>query len=196
MAMHAEVGPWRSGCACHRAHGEHAEQARLTTALVAALEQALCTARKLPAELERGGHGSTTAYTRTEPAPSNLRPDLHWATGRVAEIDRALAEARVAFARLGAILALAHADQIAATLTPVPTECDYPRGLTAREIEVLRLVAVGRANHEIAAQLCISPNTVLRHVSNIFTKTGVANRAAAAVFALRHGLADPSDARP
>jgi class 3 adenylate cyclase/DNA-binding CsgD family transcriptional regulator len=64
----------------------------------------------------------------------------------------------------------------------------YPDGLTKREVEVLRLIAGGRSNREIADELVISHNTVIRHVSNIFAKTGVANRAEAAAYASRHGL--------
>jgi len=64
----------------------------------------------------------------------------------------------------------------------------YPGGLTKREVEVLRLVASGRSNQEIADELVISLNTAIRHVSNIFAKTGVANRAEAATYATRHGL--------
>jgi DNA-binding CsgD family transcriptional regulator len=61
--------------------------------------------------------------------------------------------------------------------------------LTGREVEVLRLIAAGRSNRAIAQALFISPNTVLHHVSSIFAKTGVANRAEAAAYATRHGLA-------
>jgi DNA-binding CsgD family transcriptional regulator/tetratricopeptide (TPR) repeat protein len=64
----------------------------------------------------------------------------------------------------------------------------YPDGLTQREVEVLCLIAAGRRNPEIAAELVISLNTVTRHVSNIFSKTGAANRAEAATYAYRHGL--------
>jgi DNA-binding CsgD family transcriptional regulator len=64
----------------------------------------------------------------------------------------------------------------------------YPDGLTQREVEVLRLIAAGRSNLDIAAELVISLNTVARHVSNIFSKTGAANRAEAATYAYRHGL--------
>ena len=70
----------------------------------------------------------------------------------------------------------------------VPAAPVWPAGLTGREVEVLRLIAAGHSNRAIAQALFISPNTVLRHVSNIFTKTGVANRAEAAAYATRHGL--------
>jgi DNA-binding CsgD family transcriptional regulator len=65
----------------------------------------------------------------------------------------------------------------------------WPAGLTGREVEVLRLVAAGHSNRAIAQALFISPNTVLHHVSSIFAKTGVANRAEAAAYATRQGLA-------
>jgi DNA-binding CsgD family transcriptional regulator len=65
---------------------------------------------------------------------------------------------------------------------------DYPDGLTEREVEVLRLVATGKSNQEIAEDLIISPNTVIRHVSNIFNKIGVSNRAEAASYANQRGL--------
>jgi DNA-binding NarL/FixJ family response regulator len=64
----------------------------------------------------------------------------------------------------------------------------YSGGLSEREVEVLRLVAAGRSNQQIADTLVISPNTVLRHISNIFRKTGAANRVEAASYASRHGL--------
>jgi DNA-binding CsgD family transcriptional regulator len=62
-------------------------------------------------------------------------------------------------------------------------------GLSSREAEVLRLLAAGKSNQQIADTLVISLNTVRRHVSNIFDKTGTANRAQAAVYARDHGLA-------
>jgi DNA-binding NarL/FixJ family response regulator len=65
----------------------------------------------------------------------------------------------------------------------------WPAGLSGREVEVLRLIAAGCSNRAIAETLFISPNTVLHHVSSIFAKTGVANRAEAAAYATRHGLA-------
>ncbi|MFQ6030601.1 MAG: LuxR C-terminal-related transcriptional regulator, partial [Dehalococcoidia bacterium] len=68
---------------------------------------------------------------------------------------------------------------------PAPT---YPASLTQREVEVLRLIALGKSNREIAEELTISLNTVLRHVSHILAKTGAANRVEAATFASRQGL--------
>jgi DNA-binding CsgD family transcriptional regulator len=73
--------------------------------------------------------------------------------------------------------------ELAAPVAPA-----WPAGLTGREVEILRLIAAGHSNRAIAETLFISPNTVLRHVSNIFAKTGVANRAEAAAYATRKGL--------
>jgi DNA-binding NarL/FixJ family response regulator len=64
----------------------------------------------------------------------------------------------------------------------------YPDGLSEREVEVLRLVAVGKSNAQIADELVISVNTVQRHVGNILTKTGQANRTQAASYAHRAGI--------
>jgi pimeloyl-ACP methyl ester carboxylesterase/DNA-binding CsgD family transcriptional regulator len=66
----------------------------------------------------------------------------------------------------------------------------YPDGLSEREVQVLRLLAAGQSNKEIAAWLVLSPHTITRHISNIFDKTGVRNRAEAATYANRHGLVE------
>ncbi|HEX2037340.1 MAG TPA: helix-turn-helix transcriptional regulator, partial [Chloroflexota bacterium] len=66
-----------------------------------------------------------------------------------------------------------------------------PKGLSAREAEVLRLVAAGMTNRQIAAELVLSEKTVGRHLANIFGKLGVSSRAAAAAFAVRQGLTTP-----
>jgi DNA-binding NarL/FixJ family response regulator len=60
--------------------------------------------------------------------------------------------------------------------------------LSDREVEVLRLVAGGLSNRQIAAALVISPRTVEHHVQHVYTKIGVSTRAAAAMFAMEHGL--------
>jgi DNA-binding NarL/FixJ family response regulator len=65
---------------------------------------------------------------------------------------------------------------------------ELPSGLTAREGQVLRLVASGRSNHQIAGELTLSKKTVARHLSNIFAKLDVPSRTAAAAFAFEHGL--------
>ncbi|MCP2318356.1 regulatory protein, luxR family [Nocardia amikacinitolerans] len=88
--------------------------------------------------------------------------------------------ARHVFAELGA----APAEREASTLLGPSA----PAGLTVREIEVLRLVAAGRTNPQIAAALVLSEKTVARHLSNIFTKLDVTSRTAAAAFAYRHNL--------
>ena len=64
-----------------------------------------------------------------------------------------------------------------------------PDGLTPREVEVLRLIAIGRSNQEIATELVISFNTVTNHVKNILGKTGCSNRTEAAAYAIPRGMA-------
>jgi len=92
-----------------------------------------------------------------------------------------LEAARSVFEELGAAPDVAAAD----SLTGAAPET---HGLTARELEVLRLVAAGNSNREIAATLVISEHTVARHVQNIFRKLGVPSRTAASAFAYEHHL--------
>jgi DNA-binding NarL/FixJ family response regulator len=76
------------------------------------------------------------------------------------------------------------------SLGVVAPACDTaaPAGLTPREVEVIRLLAAGMSNKEIAEALFLSPKTVARHLSNIFVKTGSATRSAATAFAYDNGL--------
>ncbi|MFG3512017.1 response regulator [Streptomyces bobili] len=75
---------------------------------------------------------------------------------------------------------------------PVPkAPVGPPDGLTAREIEVLVLIAGGLSNQEIARQLQVSTATVKTHINNMFTKTGLNDRAQAVLYAFRKGLARP-----
>ena len=64
----------------------------------------------------------------------------------------------------------------------------YPNGLTKREVEVLRFLAAGKTNREIASELDLSVRTVERHISNIYSKTSSGGRAEATAFAFTHGL--------
>lgn len=93
-----------------------------------------------------------------------------------------LEAARAAFEELGAVSDLQAVKSLARTSTRKQHQ------LTARELEVLRLVAEGRTNKSIAAELCVSERTIDRHVSNILTKLDVASRAAATAYAYRHEL--------
>lgn len=97
------------------------------------------------------------------------------------------AAAREVFERLGATPDLARLGVGGGTATR-PGSVELPGGLSAREVEVLRLVAAGLTNRAIADVLTISERTVDRHVSNIFTKLDVSSRAAATAFAYQHGL--------
>jgi HD-GYP domain-containing protein (c-di-GMP phosphodiesterase class II) len=83
--------------------------------------------------------------------------------------------------------AAVHAVLAAAGVAPAPVRIVRPAGLTEREVDVLRLIARGRSNKEVAAELRISPKTVGTHVEHIYTKAGVTSRAAATVFAMEEG---------
>ena len=78
-------------------------------------------------------------------------------------------------------------------LSQPPERGPAPESLTEREVEVLRLVARGRSNRQIAAQLVISEATVRTHVSNILGKLHLASRTQAALYALQAGLASLDD---
>jgi len=105
----------------------------------------------------------------------------------MAHLDIAIAELEAMQMRPALARALALREQLVARHA---SGRSYPAGLSQREVEVLRLLAAGKRNRQIAAQLVISPNTVTRHVSYIFTKIGAANRAEAATYAARHNLLD------
>jgi DNA-binding CsgD family transcriptional regulator len=70
-----------------------------------------------------------------------------------------------------------------------PASTAAPGGLSRREVEVLRLVAAGDSNGEIARRLGLSPHTVERHLANIYRKIDARGRADATAYALRQGLA-------
>jgi DNA-binding NarL/FixJ family response regulator len=111
-----------------------------------------------------------------------------------AEIRRAIAAVRKGDALLDPSVQRRLLDALATTpgaTAPAPAE-ELPDGLTPREAEVLRLIAEGRTNQEIAADLVVSEGTVKTHVNRIFAKVRVRDRAQAVAYAYRHGLG-PAD---
>jgi predicted ATPase/DNA-binding CsgD family transcriptional regulator len=103
-------------------------------------------------------------------APDTGRLAALWAEGRTLTLAQAVTEA------------LAFSD-------PHRSTTALPKGLTAREIDVLRLIAHGNTNREIARTLSISERTVENHVTHILTKLGMESRTSVAVYAIQHGLA-------
>ncbi|MEX2430888.1 MAG: response regulator transcription factor, partial [Dehalococcoidia bacterium] len=95
--------------------------------------------------------------------------------------------ARRVFQQLGAAPDTARVDVLARPQRPAAVG-----GLTAREVEVLRLVATGKSNRAVAEQLFISEKTVARHISNIFAKLDLPSRSAATAYAYEHGLLQTS----
>jgi DNA-binding NarL/FixJ family response regulator len=87
------------------------------------------------------------------------------------------------FGQLGAVPDVVRAQSFSRRAAAKPAG-----GLTGRELEVLRLVATGKTNRSIAADLFLSEKTIARHVSNIFTKLGLSSRAAATAYAYEHDL--------
>ncbi len=160
------------GCTALRAMAHYAEAACLVatddpSAALSELRMAVALWRSLeaPYEVARCRHLTGRALRLLDDEDSAL-----------AELSRALKS----FQELGAARAAAEVTALVAR--------SLPRGLTEREVEVLRLVAGGRSNTEIAAVLVLSDKTVARHLSNIFTKLDVSSRTAAAAFAFENKL--------
>ncbi|WP_262387207.1 LuxR C-terminal-related transcriptional regulator [Streptomyces sp. TRM49041] len=122
---------------------------------------------------------------------AQVRMMLAAANRDAGDVEGVVLELRAARAVFEALGAVPDARRAAALLDAVRDRDkeQLPGGLSAREAEVLRLVAAGRTNREIAAALTISEHTVARHLNNIFAKLQVTSRAAATAFACAHGLA-------
>jgi len=120
-------------------------------------------------------------HAMTEDRPH--RPGMSAAAAASALAD-GLRAGRFAGTEVDAVLAAA--GQAASRRRP-----HHPAGLTDREVEVLRLIARGRANKQVAAALGVSPKTAGRHVEHIYAKAGVTTRAGATLFAMEHGLLTP-----
>jgi len=117
---------------------------------------------------------------------ARARAELGRTLAALGRADAARQELEAAEAALRTIGARLDAERAGTADARVASE--LPAGLTDREAEVLRLVAAGRSNREIADELVLSVKTVARHLSNIFFKLGVSSRTAAAAFAYRHGI--------
>jgi DNA-binding NarL/FixJ family response regulator len=128
--------------------------------------------------------GALVRWPRPRRAGPLARPALHAAAGAATW---AAARARA----LGTALDAAGRAAAAAAAPPPagPAGAGAPCSLTPRELAVLRLVAQGRSNREIAEALFVSLPTVKVHVRGVLGKLGVASRTAAAALAIRHGLA-------
>ena len=165
--------------AAHRLLGELATDAGHHADAAPHLDAALALAEACAAPYER----ALTLLALAE---------LHIAAGNRPQATTTLAEARALLEPLEAAPALARAAARAARLdaTPVPpnTPPTLPFGLTAREVEVLRLVAEGRSDAQVAERLFLSPYTVKAHLRSIYNKLGVPSRTAATAVAIDHGL--------
>ena len=109
-----------------------------------------------------------------------------------AQASALLSEAATLAERIGMPVLVTRARALGAHAEPERTP---PDDLSAREVEILKLVAAGHSNREIGDELCISGHTVANHVRSILRKTGAANRTEAAGYAYRHALVDRGRAR-
>jgi ATP/maltotriose-dependent transcriptional regulator MalT len=119
--------------------------------------------------------------------------ELAQRTGDAERLNVVVSEARRICEPLGArplLERIARLDRSSA-VTPAPD--DLP--LSPREVEVLRLVAIGLSNAEVGERLFISPRTVAQHLQSIYNKLAISSRTAAAAFAFEHGLVDVRDVR-
>ena len=149
----------------------HGERAAAVLGAASALREAGGISREV---LDQSIYEETLATVRA--AAGEDRFAAGWARGRALSLDAAIAEA------------FPPAERTVPTHGSTPTDAASGAGLSQRELEVLRLVAQGKSNPEIADDLVISVHTVVRHANHIFAKLGVSNRVEAAAYAHRHGL--------
>ncbi len=144
----------------------------------------VAAARKQPVRAARL-FGTTEALREEIEAP---RPAAYWA-----DYERRVAVARgqldeEAFAEAWDQRRAMTPEQALAEEETAPKQATYPAGLTAREAEVLRLVARGMSNAECGRELFISPRTVDAHLTSIYAKLGTSSRTAATRYAIEHDL--------
>jgi DNA-binding CsgD family transcriptional regulator len=136
----------------------------------------------------RQGAAPALAHTRLRYAVMRLARD---ADGDRAAASLLLDDASAAAVRMDMRTLSERIDEVRGSIAqgPSPACPAGPAGLSAREAQVLRLVASGLGNREIAEQLFLSPNTVANHIRSILAKTESTNRTEAAAYAIRKGLA-------
>jgi DNA-binding CsgD family transcriptional regulator len=147
-------------------------------------------------EAERHFSEAVRLNQRQSSKPWLAHAQYRWAAMLLARGDSAdrpraldlLDRAREAATELGMIGLHSRVEELRASVTRLRSRIVYPAGLSAREMEVLRLVAKGKSNHEIAALLFTSKNTVAKQVRSILIKTNCANRTEAAAFAMSNSL--------
>jgi DNA-binding CsgD family transcriptional regulator len=155
-----------------REHLSEAEAHARREAILPELTRTLASQAEL--EIAMGVHLHGRGNARRARALLNEAAELFDAIGMPGEATRVRERARKRLRRL---------------LGAEPKQSPLPLGLTLREVEVLRLVATGMSNRQIADQLSLSEKTVEAHLTSILGKTGTDNRAAASAFAVRQGLA-------
>lgn len=137
--------------------------------------------------LDKAGYAAEMAWAQHEYADTLIRRNADGDRARAEELN---AEAMALAEKFGMKPLLKRAQALQAGIDAAPAASEgYPAGLSAREIDVIQLVAAGKSNREIAETLIISLNTVTHHMTSIFNKTDSANRAEAASFATRNGIA-------
>jgi len=165
----------------------------LSVALIGIARAASELRQPLPAARLLGWIERTRERTNTKlPQPERgLSERLHQILAQELGVER-LAQEQAAGSRLTLDEVLTLAREIAAWSaangSSAATNAPFGSLLTARELEVLRLITEGKPDREIAAELSISPRTVTTHVTNILNKLGLSSRSAAAAYAVRHDL--------
>lgn len=125
-----------------------------------------------------------TGYLLKDLPAQDLAHAIHAAHKRIYQLDPAIAQKVVA--SLFPTQPLNHTPALADTETPAAVR--PPSELSNRELEVVRLIATGATNREIAERLVISEGTVKNHISNILSRLGLRDRTQAAIYAREHGL--------
>jgi DNA-binding CsgD family transcriptional regulator len=163
----------RALLSAHRFLGALATQQRRVAEADTHLAQALDLAQQCQAPYER-------ALTLLELVELRLKQ------GRLQQARASLDEVQDVCTSLGAAPTLDRAGELARRLKDADVE--HPDGLTTREVDVLRLLAAGKSNRQMAEMLFLSVRTIERHVANIYGKTDAHNRSEARAYAKQHGL--------